>query len=126
MINPRDDFKVRARLLADDFGWDVTDDRKNWTFGPDTNGPNLLVDQTKAVQYLDEIKDSVVSCFQGGSRGGPVAEESMRSVRWNILDVTPTLILFSVVPARSCPLPVCHVRRCSACRASPARARVLG
>ncbi|KAL2274623.1 hypothetical protein FJTKL_03045 [Diaporthe vaccinii] len=87
-INPRDDFKARARVLADDFGWDVTDARKIWTFGPDTNGPNLLVDQTKAVQYLNEIKDSVVSGFQWASREGPVAEEPMRSVRWNILDVT--------------------------------------
>jgi hypothetical protein len=37
------------------------DARKIWCFGPDTSGPNLLIDQTKAVQYLNEIKDSVVS-----------------------------------------------------------------
>ncbi|KAK7958163.1 elongation factor 2 [Apiospora saccharicola] len=59
-----------------------------WCFGPDTQGPNLLVDQTKAVQYLNEIKDSVVSGFQWASREGPVAEEPMRGVRWNIMDVT--------------------------------------
>jgi elongation factor 2 len=87
-ISPRDDFKVRARILADDFGWDVTDARKIWCFGPDTNGANLLVDQTKAVQYLNEIKDSVVSGFQWASREGPVAEEPMRSCRFNIMDVT--------------------------------------
>ncbi|KAK8127458.1 elongation factor 2 [Apiospora sp. TS-2023a] len=85
---PREDFKIRARTLADDFGWDVTDARKIWCFGPDTQGPNLLVDQTKAVQYLNEIKDSVVSGFQWASREGPVAEEPMRGVRWNIMDVT--------------------------------------
>ncbi|CAG8958524.1 hypothetical protein HYALB_00001466 [Hymenoscyphus albidus] len=87
-ISPRDDFKARARILADDFGWDVTDARKIWCFGPDTNGANLLVDQTKAVQYLSEIKDSVVSGFQWASREGPVAEEPMRSCRFNIMDVT--------------------------------------
>ncbi|KAI0017505.1 P-loop containing nucleoside triphosphate hydrolase protein [Xylariomycetidae sp. FL0641] len=87
-IGPRDDFKARARLLADDFGWDVTDARKIWCFGPDTIGANLLVDQTKAVQYLNEIKDSVVSGFQWATREGPVAEEPMRAVRFNILDVT--------------------------------------
>jgi elongation factor 2 len=87
-ITPRDDFKARARLLADDFGWDVTDARKIWAFGPDTNGANLLVDQTKAVQYLNEIKDSVVSGFQWATREGPIAEEPMRSIRFNILDVT--------------------------------------
>jgi len=87
-ISPRDDFKARARVLADDFGWDVTDARKIWCFGPDTNGANLLVDQTKAVQYLNEIKDSVVSGFQWASREGPVAEEPMRGIRFNIMDVT--------------------------------------
>ncbi|KAJ5499265.1 hypothetical protein LT330_000164 [Penicillium expansum] len=87
-ISPRDDFKARARVLADEFGWDVTDARKIWCFGPDTTGANLLIDQTKAVQYLNEIKDSVVSGFQWATREGPVAEEPMRSVRFNILDVT--------------------------------------
>ena len=87
-IGPRDDFKARARILADDHGWDVTDARKIWCFGPDTTGANLLVDQTKAVQYLNEIKDSLVSGFQWASREGPIAEEPMRSIRFNILDVT--------------------------------------
>ncbi|KAL0635054.1 translation elongation factor 2 [Maublancomyces gigas] len=87
-IGPRDDFKARARILADEHGWDVTDARKIWCFGPDTTGANLLVDQTKAVQYLNEIKDSVISGFQWATREGPIAEEPMRSVRFNILDVT--------------------------------------
>ena len=87
-ISPRDDFKARARVMADEYGWDVTDARKIWCFGPDTTGANLLVDQTKAVQYLNEIKDSVVSGFQWATREGPVAEEPLRSVRFNILDVT--------------------------------------
>lgn len=87
-ISPRDDFKARARVLADEYGWDVTDARKIWCFGPDTTGANLLVDQTKAVQYLNEIKDSFVSGFQWASREGPIAEEPMRSIRFNIMDVT--------------------------------------
>lgn len=87
-ISPRDDFKARARILADEYGWDVTDARKIWCFGPDTTGANLLVDQTKAVQYLNEIKDSFVSGFQWATREGPVAEEPMRAIRFNILDVT--------------------------------------
>jgi len=87
-IGPRDDFKARARLLADEHGWDVTDARKIWCFGPDTSGANLLVDTSKAVQYLNEIKDSVVSGFQWATREGPIAEEPMRSVRFNVIDVT--------------------------------------
>ena len=87
-INPREDFKTRARVLADEHGWDVTDARKIWGFGPDTTGPNLLVDQTKAVQYLNEIKDSFVSGFQWATREGPIGEEPMRGVRFNVMDVT--------------------------------------
>lgn len=86
-IGPRDDFKSRARLLAEKYNWDVMEARKIWCFGPDTTGPNILVDTTKAVQYLNEIKDSCVAAFQWATKEGPVADEMMRGVRFNILDV---------------------------------------
>ncbi|KAF0269331.1 hypothetical protein FOG51_02929 [Hanseniaspora uvarum] len=86
-INARDDIKARARIMADEYGWDVTDARKIWCFGPDGTGPNVVVDQTKAVQYLAEIKDSVVAAFQWATKEGPIFGEQMRSVRINILDV---------------------------------------
>merc|ERR1712202_35374 len=62
-VNPRDDFKIRGRYLADTYEYDITEARKIWCFGPDTNGPNLMIDCTKGVQYLNEIKDSVVAGF---------------------------------------------------------------
>ncbi|EPY49931.1 translation elongation factor 2 Eft2,B [Schizosaccharomyces cryophilus OY26] len=86
-INPRDDFKARARVMADEYGWDVTDARKIWCFGPETTGANLVVDQSKAVAYLSEIKDSVVAAFQWATKEGPIFEENLRSCRYNILDV---------------------------------------
>jgi elongation factor 2 len=86
-ISPRDDFKARARILAEEYEWDVTDARKIWCFGPDTNGANLLVDTTKAVQYLNEIKDSCVAAFQWATKEGVLAEENMRAIRFNVLDV---------------------------------------
>ncbi|KAK9240030.1 P-loop containing nucleoside triphosphate hydrolase protein [Lipomyces kononenkoae] len=86
-VSPRDDFKARARILADEFGWDVTDGRKIWCFGPDGTGANLVVDQTKAVQYLNEIKDSCVAAFQWATKEGPIFGENLRGVRINILDV---------------------------------------
>jgi elongation factor 2 len=87
-VAPRDDFKIRARLLADEYGWDVTDARKIWCFGPETTGPNLLVDVSKGVQYLNEIKDSCVAGFQWATKEGACAEENMRGIRFNIIDVT--------------------------------------
>jgi elongation factor 2 len=48
-ITSKQDQKIRYRLLADDFGWDVNDAKKIWCFGPETTGPNVLVDKTSAV-----------------------------------------------------------------------------
>ena len=67
-MTPRQDFKQRARYLADKYEWDVTEARKIWCFGPEGNGPNMVVDVTKGVQYLNEIKDSVVAGFQWASK----------------------------------------------------------
>jgi elongation factor 2 len=86
--NPRDDFKTRGRFLADKYEYDITEARKIWCFGPDGTGPNLLIDCTKGVQYLNEIKDSVVAGFQWATKEGVLSEENMRGVRFNIYDVT--------------------------------------
>ena len=67
-VNPRDDFKIRGRYLADKYEFDITEARKIWCFGPETNGPNIMVDCTKGVQYLNEIKDSCVAGFQWASK----------------------------------------------------------
>merc|ERR1711874_30344 len=86
-VNPRDDFKIRGRYLADKYEYDITEARKIWCFGPDTNGPNLLMDCTKGVQYLNEIKDSCVAGFQWASKEGVLCDENLRSVRFNLYDV---------------------------------------
>jgi len=87
IVKPSDDVKVTARTLIDKYSWDQHDARKLWTFGPDNVGPNLLVDQTKAVQYLTEIRDSLENAFQLITSNGVVAEENVRGCRFNILDV---------------------------------------
>jgi len=87
-VNPRDDFKTRGRYLADKYDYDVTEARKIWCFGPDTNGPNLLIDCSKGVQYLNEIKDSVVAGFQWATKEGVMCDENLRAVRFNVYDVT--------------------------------------
>lgn len=40
------------------------------------------------MQYLNEIKDSVVGAFRWGSEEGPLCGEPLRGVRINITDVT--------------------------------------
>jgi len=86
-VNPRDDFKIRGRYLADKYEFDITEARKIWCFGPETTGPNLMIDCTKGVQYLNEIKDSCVAGFQWASKEGVLCDENMRSVRFNLYDV---------------------------------------
>ncbi len=87
-VSDRQDPKIRARVLADKYGWDVTEARKIWCFGPEGSGPNVVVDVTKGVQYLNEIKDSVVAGFEWASKEGVLADENMRGIRFNIYDVT--------------------------------------
>merc|ERR1711959_436014 len=87
-VTSTQDPKERGRKLADDFGWDVNFARKIWCFGPDTSGPNVFVDNTVGVQYLNEIKDHVVSAFQWATKEGCLAEEPMRGIRYNLYDVT--------------------------------------
>ena len=87
-ISARQELKARARQLVEKFEWDVGEARKIWCFGPDGNGPNMLVDVTKGVQYLNEIKDSVVAGFQWAVKEGVLCEENIRGVRFDVHDVT--------------------------------------
>ncbi|KAH8045266.1 hypothetical protein JL720_16752 [Aureococcus anophagefferens] len=86
-ISAKDDPKLRARAMADEYGWGVTE-RKIWGFGPDGSGANLIYDQTKGVNYLAEIRESVVAGFQWASKCSVLCDEQMRSVAFKLLDVT--------------------------------------
>merc|ERR1712002_969960 len=83
-VTPRQELKERARFLADTYEYDVTEARKIWSFGPEGTGPNMVMDVSKGVQYLNEIKDSVIAGFQWASKEGVLAEENMRGIRFNI------------------------------------------
>ncbi|EOD14875.1 hypothetical protein EMIHUDRAFT_420527 [Emiliania huxleyi CCMP1516] len=81
------DPKARTRVLVDKFGWDKQTTQKIWCFGPDGTGPNLVVDVTVGVQYLNEIKDSVVAGWQWVCKEGPLCDETCRDVMIHIHDV---------------------------------------
>ncbi|CAF3388690.1 unnamed protein product [Rotaria sp. Silwood1] len=87
-VTPRQEFKARARYLNEKYDYDVNEARKIWCFGPEGTGPNVLMDCTKGVQYLNEIKDSCVAGFQWATKEGVLAEENVRGVRFDIHDVT--------------------------------------
>jgi elongation factor 2 len=82
------EMKVRARILADEYKWDVTEARKIWSFGLPPDGlPNCLVDVTKGIAYLLEIKDHCVTAFQQATVEGCLCGETMRGCRFDIHDV---------------------------------------
>ena len=47
----------------------------------------MIVDKTKAVQYLTEIRDSMECAFQGVTKEAVMTEENMRGIKFNVMDV---------------------------------------
>lgn len=86
-VSAKDEFKARARFLVEKYNWDATEARKIWCFGPEGTGPNMVVDVTKGVQYLNEIKDSVVAGFQW-------ATKEVRTIHCNVVQFNSYLCLF--------------------------------
>ena len=84
-VTARMDIKERAKVMVE-HGWDKNEAMKIWSFS-ENNNSNLVTDVTKGVQYLNEIKDHVVAGFQGVSLSGPLCDEPVRGVRFNIHDV---------------------------------------
>merc|ERR1711904_283067 len=89
-LGPKADPKERSKALREnpDFEMDENAARKIWAWGPETDGPNLVVDTTQGVQYINEIKEHVNSAFQWTTKEGPLCEENRRSIRYDIKDVT--------------------------------------
>lgn len=81
------DIKARNRYLATNYEFgDYA--KKIWYLGPEVEPSNMFVDETKGVQFLHEIKDSVKSGFMHSLQKGPLAEEPVCGARFNLQDVT--------------------------------------
>ncbi|CAF2789918.1 unnamed protein product [Rotaria sp. Silwood2] len=85
-ITAKQDPKVRSAILVNEFGWDPISAKKIWCFGPEHNGPNILVDSTKGIDGLMNIQDAVIAGFQWASEEGVLAQENLRGVRIDLLD----------------------------------------
>jgi len=87
-IKLRRDMKGFGREFADKFSnWHKDEAAKIWTFGcPPYAKPNMLVDQTKGVDYLDKVKSSIVQGFIQVTNGGILCDEPLRGIRYNLLD----------------------------------------
>lgn len=86
-ISSKQDPKERSKILVEEFGWDLVSTKKIWAFGPDDNGPNLLVDSTKGVDGLASVQDSIIAAFQWATKEGVLASETLHGVRFDLLDI---------------------------------------
>lgn len=82
--------KKVGEFFQSKYQWDLLAARSIWAFGPDSSGPNILVDDTLPSEVdkllLTQVKDSIIQGFQWGTREGPLCDEPIRNVKFKILD----------------------------------------
>ncbi|TRM61561.1 P-loop containing nucleoside triphosphate hydrolase protein [Schizophyllum amplum] len=91
-VNMRMSAKERGKFFEEKCQWDLLASRSIWAFGPDDNGPNILLDDTLPSQIdkkmLGTVKEHIKQGFQWGAREGPLCDEPMRNVKFRILDAS--------------------------------------
>ncbi|XP_068210066.1 translation elongation factor 2-like [Palaemon carinicauda] len=85
-MSPLTDLKTRTSYLRETYDFEALEAKKIWTFGPDSDGANLLIDVTKGVQALHLVKDHCAAGFQWATKEGVLCGERMRGVRFNLQD----------------------------------------
>ena len=79
------DKKELSRLLREK-GWSTDDARSVVTVDPTGN---MLSDETKGVQFIQESMDSIKSGFEDVIHSGPIAQESVRGLRFILHHFVP-------------------------------------
>ncbi|EUD67531.1 hypothetical protein C922_02237 [Plasmodium inui San Antonio 1] len=76
-------------LLTEKHNWDMLSIRSIWAFGPESNSPNVLVDDTlykeTNKENLYSIKENIIQGFCWATKEGPLIEECMKNVKVKIL-----------------------------------------
>ena len=87
-ISMKMDKKELSKQLMAKYDFDKTECQRIWAFGPDGDGPNMIIDSTRGCQFMNEIKDSVVAGFEIVANSGVLCEEGLRGVRFDVHDTT--------------------------------------
>ncbi|MGC8953432.1 MAG: elongation factor EF-2 [Desulfurococcus sp.] len=72
------DARERAKILREQAGWDADEARRIMAIDENLN---ILIDMTTGVQYLREVKDTIIQGFRLAMREGPLAMEPVRGVK---------------------------------------------
>ena len=71
--------KQLGKHFQEKYQWDVLASRSIWAFGPDEQGPNLLVNDTLPSEVdrtlLATSRDFIKQGFQWATREGPLCDE---------------------------------------------------
>lgn len=88
----RDPPRKFAKKLRDKYKWDSLAARSVWSFGPNNLGTCILCDDTLPTdvdkQLMLKMKDMIIKGFQWAVKEGPLCEESIRDVKFRIIDIS--------------------------------------
>ncbi|KAM0681803.1 translation elongation factor 2 [Glugoides intestinalis] len=57
-------------------------------FGPEADPLNILVDETKGIQYMMEVKEHIFEGFKLATKEGPLIGECIKGCRFNLTDLS--------------------------------------
>ena len=77
------EWRERARILREYADWDADEARGIWAIDEHFN---ILVDTSKGIQYLKDIKDHIINGFRWCVDEGPLAKEPCRGIKVKLVD----------------------------------------
>ena len=69
--------------LREEAEWSAQEAKNVWAL---EEHRNILLDMTKGIQYLREVKETVASGFRWAAKNGPLCDEPIRGVKVTLLD----------------------------------------
>ncbi len=73
-----------GNVLYKEAKWPTEEARNVWAF---EEHKNILIDLTKGIQYLREVRDMAISGFRWACGNGPLCEEPIRGLKVKLMDV---------------------------------------
>ena len=75
--------RKRMAPVLKEAGWPTDEARNVWAL---EEHRNVIVDLTKGVQYLREVRDMIIQGFRWACQNGPLCEEPIRGLKVKVLD----------------------------------------
>jgi elongation factor 2 len=75
--------KQMGSVLRKEAEWPTDEAKHVWAL---EEHRNIMLDMTKGIQYLREVRDTALSGFRWATQAGPLCEEPMRGVKVKLMD----------------------------------------